>query len=145
MRGISPCVLQYTCCWMSVSTKFRPHEHTWKDWKHWTAKDGNSGMPCLSCTSDVPDFTSFIWTASEPQKRFSRPATADLHVNVKWIPCHHGTARPQVADRGDGLQIWRVGADILNKQSRTVDRDGLQLVSWGGGLTTPHHKKWICC
>jgi hypothetical protein len=30
-------------------------------------------------------------------------------------------ARPRVADRGDGLQIWRVAANILNKQSRTAD------------------------
>jgi hypothetical protein len=39
-----------------------------------------------------------------------------------WVPCHHGTARPQVADGGDGLQIWRVAANILNKQSRTADK-----------------------
>jgi hypothetical protein len=31
-------------------------------------------------------------------------------------------ARPQVADGGDGLQIWRVAANILNKKSRTADR-----------------------
>jgi hypothetical protein len=42
-------------------------------------------------------------------------------VSVKWVHCHHGMARPQVADRGDGLQIWRVAANILNKQSRTAD------------------------
>jgi hypothetical protein len=23
--------------------------------------------------------------------------------HVKWVPCHHGIARPRVADRGDGL------------------------------------------
>jgi hypothetical protein len=37
--------------------------------------------------------------------------------HVKWMPCQHGMARPQVADGGDGLQIWRVAANILNKQS----------------------------
>jgi hypothetical protein len=31
-------------------------------------------------------------------------------------------ARPQVADGGDGLQIWWVAANILNKQSRTADK-----------------------
>jgi hypothetical protein len=31
-------------------------------------------------------------------------------------------ARPQVADGEDGLQIWRVAANVLNKQSRTVDK-----------------------
>jgi hypothetical protein len=30
-------------------------------------------------------------------------------------------ARPQVAAGGDGLQIWRVAANTLNKQSRTAD------------------------
>jgi hypothetical protein len=32
----------------------------------------------------------------------------DNEIHVKWVPCHHGMARPQVADGGDGLQIWRV-------------------------------------
>jgi hypothetical protein len=31
-------------------------------------------------------------------------------------------ASPQVAGDGDGLQIWRVAANILNKQSRTADK-----------------------
>jgi hypothetical protein len=35
---------------------------------------------------------------------------------------HHGMARPQVADGGDGLQIWRVAANTLNKQSRAADK-----------------------
>jgi hypothetical protein len=34
-------------------------------------------------------------------------------------PCHHGMARRRVVDGGDGLQMWRVDANILNKQSRT--------------------------
>jgi hypothetical protein len=38
---------------------------------------------------------------------------------VTWVPCHRGMARSQVAGGGDGLQIWRVAASILNKQSRT--------------------------
>jgi hypothetical protein len=33
-------------------------------------------------------------------------------------PCHHGMARPQVADGGDGLQIWRVAANILKEQGQ---------------------------
>jgi len=37
-------------------------------------------------------------------------------------PCHHGMARPSVADGGDGLQIWSVAAKILITQSRTVDK-----------------------
>jgi hypothetical protein len=42
-------------------------------------------------------------------------------VHVKWVHCHHGMARHRDADRGDGLQIWRVAAIILNKQSQTAD------------------------
>jgi hypothetical protein len=30
-------------------------------------------------------------------------------------------ASPQVEDGGDALQVWRVAANILNKQSRTAD------------------------
>jgi hypothetical protein len=42
--------------------------------------------------------------------------------NVRWITCHRGTARPQLADGGDGLQILRATANILHKQSRTADK-----------------------
>jgi hypothetical protein len=31
-------------------------------------------------------------------------------------------SRPQVAE-GDGLQIWSVAANILNKKSRTADKE----------------------
>jgi hypothetical protein len=42
--------------------------------------------------------------------------------HVRWVPCRHGMACPQVADGGDGLQIWKVAGNILNKQSRTADK-----------------------
>jgi hypothetical protein len=43
-------------------------------------------------------------------------------------------ARPQVADGGDGLQMWRVAANILNKQSqRTADRGWPSRLSVGRG------------
>jgi len=38
-------------------------------------------------------------------------------------PCHHDMARPQVVDGGDGLQIWRVAVNILNKQLRSADKE----------------------
>jgi hypothetical protein len=45
----------------------------------------------------------------------------NLHYeHFRWVPFHKGTARPQVADGGDGLQIWRVAANILNKEPRAV-------------------------
>jgi hypothetical protein len=49
--------------------------------------------------------------------------------------------RPQVADGGEGLQIWRVAANILNKQSRTADKGWPSSLGVGRGLTTPHRKK----
>jgi hypothetical protein len=42
--------------------------------------------------------------------------------HIRWVPCQNGIARPQVADGGDGLQIWRVAAYTLNMQSRTADK-----------------------
>jgi hypothetical protein len=54
-------------------------------------------------------------------------------------------ARPQVADRKDGLKIWRVAANILNKQSRTADRGGPPVSGLSWGLTTPTVKNYICC
>jgi hypothetical protein len=54
------------------------------------------------------------------------------HVShVRWVPCHHGMARPQVADGGDGLQIWRAAANVSNKQSRTSEKRWS--ISFGAG------------
>jgi hypothetical protein len=44
------------------------------------------------------------------------------NVHVKWVPCYHGMARPQVADGGYGFQTWRVAENILNKQPQTADK-----------------------
>jgi hypothetical protein len=44
------------------------------------------------------------------------------------VPCHISIARPRVADGGDGLQIWKVDSNILNKQSRIADK------GWSSGL-----------
>jgi hypothetical protein len=51
----------------------------------------------------------------------------------RWVPCHHGMARPQVADGGNGLQIWRVAANILNKQSRTAEKGWSSSLGVGRG------------
>jgi hypothetical protein len=53
-------------------------------------------------------------------------------------------ARPQVAVGRDGLQIWRVAANILNKQSRTADRWRSYSFGVGPGLTTPTIKNCTC-
>jgi hypothetical protein len=47
-------------------------------------------------------------------------------------------ARPQVADGGDGLQIWRAAAIILIGQSRTADMVWLcRLEGWAGADNPP--------
>jgi hypothetical protein len=49
-------------------------------------------------------------------------------------PCHHGMTRLRVSDR-EGLQIWKVAANILNKSRTTASlRDGER-------LGTRRHKK----
>jgi hypothetical protein len=49
-------------------------------------------------------------------------------------------ARPQVADGGDGLQICRVAANILNKQLQAADRGWSSSLGVGQGLIIPHRK-----
>jgi hypothetical protein len=64
-----------------------------------------------------------------------------FHINILYAfllspirvtcPAHHSMSRPQVADGGDTLQVWRVAANMLNKQSRTADKGWSS--SWGVG------------
>jgi hypothetical protein len=77
-----------------------------------------------------------IWslqTISHPNIRVKHGSIC----HVKRIHCHHGMARPRVADRGDGLQIWRVTANILNKQSRTADSGWPSSLGVGRGANNP--------
>jgi hypothetical protein len=41
---------------------------------------------------------------------------------IKWVPCNHGMMCPKFADRGQGLQIWKVSVNILNKQLQTANK-----------------------
>jgi hypothetical protein len=59
--------------------------------------------------------------------------------HVKWVPFHHGMARPQVAD-GEGCQIWRVPENILNKQSRRAERGWSSSLGIGLGANNPQRK-----
>ena len=40
-----------------------------------------------------------------------------------WVPVTTAWGVPWVADGGVGLQIWRLAANILNKQSWTADQE----------------------
>jgi hypothetical protein len=48
-------------------------------------------------------------------------------------PCHYSMARPQVADGRDRLQLWRLAANILNKQPRTNDKGWSSSLGVGRG------------
>ena len=41
--------------------------------------------------------------------------------------------------------MWRVAANILNKQPRTADKGWYFSLGVGRGVTTPHRKNWVCC
>jgi hypothetical protein len=70
--------------------------------------------------------------------------TSKSNCHVMWVPCHYSMARPQVADGGDGLQIWRVAAIILNKKSLTVEREWLCRLECWPGADNPHCKYCTC-
>jgi hypothetical protein len=55
--------------------------------------------------------------------------------------CHHCMAHLRVATGGDGLQVWRVAANILNMQSRTTDKGRSSSLGVGKGLTTTERRK----
>jgi hypothetical protein len=53
----------------------------------------------------------------------------------RWVPCHHGMARPQVAD--EVLRVRRVAANVMNKQSRTADKGWSSSLGVGSGANNP--------
>ena len=50
----------------------------------------------------------------------------------------------QVADGGDGLQVWRVAEHIYNRSQRQPTRGGPPACASGESLTTPHCKNIPC-
>jgi len=54
-------------------------------------------------------------------------------------PCHHGMVCLRFADGGDGLQMWRVAVNMLNKQSQTADKRRLSGLGiwWGSNSPSP--------
>jgi hypothetical protein len=47
--------------------------------------------------------------------------------------------RPQVADGGDVLQIWRVAENIMNKQSRKAEKGWSSSLRVGRGAHSPYN------
>jgi hypothetical protein len=53
---------------------------------------------------------------------------------------HHGIAGSWIADGGDGLPIYRVTANILNKQSRTAEKGWSYSLVVGRELRSSHRR-----
>jgi hypothetical protein len=62
-----------------------------------------------------------------------------LHIRDKWpLSQRHGASSG--SEGRNGLEIWRVAANILNKQLRTTDNGWSARFGIGKVLTTPHRK-----
>jgi len=56
----------------------------------------------------------------------------NINFHVKWVPCHHGMARSQVAVGGEGLQILSVAASIWISSREQPTNGGP--AAWGLGV-----------
>jgi hypothetical protein len=54
-------------------------------------------------------------------------------IHVRYVSCHQGMERPQVADGGNALKVRREAANILNKQSWTADKGWSSSLGVGRG------------
>jgi hypothetical protein len=84
----------------------------------------NANEECIDKDAEEK-FTAFLKVQTKSANSFREYPVFGQRFesdHVWWVPCHRGMARPQVADGGDALQVWRVAANILNKQSRTADK-----------------------
>jgi hypothetical protein len=58
-------------------------------------------------------------------------------IHVRWAPCHQGMVHTQVADGGDGIQLWRVTVNTLNKKPPTADKGWYSSLVVGCGTNNP--------
>jgi hypothetical protein len=63
-----------------------------------------------------------------------------IHIHVRRVLCHYGDALSQVVDGKDGIQLWRVALNILNKQLWTPEKRWSSSFSVGHGGKPPHCK-----
>jgi hypothetical protein len=46
-----------------------------------------------------------------------------MKINPCYVgPCHSSMVHSQVSDGGDDLQMWRLAAKVMSKQSQTADK-----------------------
>ena len=83
-----------------------------------------SGEVASTVVMFMPGFTKI----NRFVKRYSKPSAC-----CKWVPV---TAAWRVLKlrMEERLSIWRVAANILNKQSRAADKGWSSSVGWGGGV-----------
>ena len=79
-------------------------------------------------------------TGARIQKTITWAVRSFRYVQHKWVIMTWRVLRLRMEERPP---IWRVAANILNKQSRTAERGGLPVLGLGEVLTTPHRKKSI--
>jgi hypothetical protein len=72
-------------------------------------------------------------TIARSNKKFWDKLRAWFPFRIWVVPCHQGMERPQVDGGGDGLQMLRVAANILNTQSRTADKGWSPSLGAGSG------------
>jgi hypothetical protein len=72
-------------------------------------------------------------------RRRSLPPSSgnDVMIGCLYVCSICPSCIPQVVDGRDGLQIWRVAANILNKQSRTPNRGWSSSLGVGQGASNP--------
>jgi hypothetical protein len=58
--------------------------------------------------------------------------STDTNIISYYVgPFHHSMVCPWVVDGGDGLQIWRVSADVLNEQLQTASKGWSSILGIG--------------
>jgi hypothetical protein len=78
--------------------------------------------PCASMACSAYSFTFTTTSILDAFKITYFVHTLINTIHVRWVPCHHSMARPQVADREKYLQICRAAENIFNKQSRRAEK-----------------------
>jgi hypothetical protein len=76
----------------------------------------------LTIVQPLRKSTAFLKNPKVHHRVHKSPPLVSVLSQFDPVPCPDSMARPQVADGGNGLQIWRVSENILNKQSRTADK-----------------------
>jgi hypothetical protein len=98
-----------------------------------TSKQTQCETMWITCPSHSNDQRIFGKNSDDLPSYYYISASSCINIHVRWVPCYHGMTRPRVADAGNDLQIWRVAANILNKQSWTANKGWSSSLGVGRG------------